>query len=147
MTGRRPQGQGTRGDKKPEQETTNRPGRERTRDRGAEGEDVTAATRAYTQEGHATTQGPAPHHPPRTSRDPRRRTPTKTCRRSTDLTPYGPHRLTPTGHQNLHRGRRAHPHGEKGLHPPREPLRTPRSSPPPCPHCQKTTQATARATI
>ena len=70
VTGRRPQGQGTGGDTTREQETTNGPGRGRTRDRGAEREDATAGTRAHTQEGHATKEGPAAPHRQRTPRDP-----------------------------------------------------------------------------
>ena len=59
---------------------------------------------------------------------------------------YGPHRLTPSGHRRPHRGVRAHPHGEKGLQPPRELPRTLPRSPPLRPHRQATTPATARAT-
>ena len=89
MTGRRPQGQGTGSDTTREQETTHGPGRGRNRDRGAEKEDTTAGTRAHTQEGHATTEGPLQPHPQRTPRGPRRRTPpTRTAktriRRRTD---------------------------------------------------------------
>ena len=112
----------------------------------AEGEGATTGTRAHTEEGHATTEGPAPPHPKPTPRDPRRLMPAKTRRRSTDLTPHEPPRLTPTDHQTPHRGRRAHPHGGKGLDPPREPPRTPPRSPPPRPHRQATTPASARAT-
>ena len=82
----------------------------------------------------------------RTPRDPRRRMPANTRRRSTDLTAYRPHRLTPTGHRDPHRGRRAHPHGKKGLHQPRESPRTPPGSPTPRPQRQATTPDTARAT-
>ena len=46
----------------------------RTRDRGAGKEDTTAGTRAHTQKGHATTEGPARPHARRTPRDPWRRT-------------------------------------------------------------------------
>ena len=69
-----------------------------------------------------------------------------TRRRNTNRTPYGPHRLTPTSHQTPHKGRRAHLHEEKELHPQRKPPRTPPRSPPPRPHRQATTPATARAT-
>ena len=88
------------------------------------------------------------HHPTprRTARDPRRHMPAKTRRQSTDLTPQGPHRITPTDHQSLRRGRRAHPHGDKGIRPQTEPPRTPPRSPPPRPHRQATMPATARAT-
>ena len=50
--------------------------------------------------------------PANTARPPESHAPI-TRRRSTNRTPYGPHRLTPTGHQKPHRGRRAHLHGEK----------------------------------
>ena len=146
VTGRRPQGQGTRGNTTREQETTNGPGRGRTRDRGAERKDATAGIRAHTQEGHATTEGPAPPQPEQTPRDPWRHTRGNTRRRSTNLTPHGPHRLTPTGHRNPHRGRRAHPHGEEGLHQLSESMRAPPRSSPPSPHRQATTLTTARAT-
>ena len=69
-----------------------------------------------------------------------------TRRRSTNRTPYRPHRLTPTGHRKPHKGRRAHPHGVRGLHPQRKTLRTPQRSPPPRPHRQATRPATSRAT-
>ena len=92
------------------------------------------------------TLGPSRPHPELTPRDPRRRTLAKTRRQSTDLTPHGPHRLTPTDHRTPLRGRRTHPHVEKGLDPLREPPRTPPRSPPPSPHRQATTPATARAT-
>ena len=51
-----------------------------------------------------------------------------------------------TGSRPPLRGRRAHPHGERGLHPHREPPGTPPRSPRPRPHRQATTAATARAT-
>ena len=69
-----------------------------------------------------------------------------TRRRSTNRTPYRPHRHTPTSHRKPHRGWRAHLHGESGLHPQRKPLGSPPRSPPPCPHRQATTPATTRAT-
>ena len=146
VTGRRPQGQGTGGGATRGQETTNGPGRGRTRGCGTEGEGATTGTRAHTQEGHATTEGPTPPHPQLTPRDPRRRTPAKTRRLSTDLTTHGPQQLTPTDHLTPHRGGRAHPHGEKGLHASREPPRIQPHSPPPRHHPQATTPATARAT-
>ena len=145
VAGRRPQGQGSGGDTTRERETSNGPGRGRIRDRGTEGQDAAAGTRAHTQEGHATTERAAPSHPQRTPRDPWRLTPANICRRSSDLTPYGLHWLMPSGHRNPHRQRRAHPHGEKGLHPPTEPLRTPPRSSQPRPLRQATTPATARA--
>ena len=75
MTGRRPQGQGTGSDRTREREITHGPGRGMNRDHGAEEEDTTADTRAHTQEGHATTEGPPPPCPQQTPRGPRRRTP------------------------------------------------------------------------
>ena len=75
MTGRRPQGLDTGSDTTREQEATHGPGRGRNRDCGAEKEDTTAGTRAHTQEGHATTEAPAPPHPQRTPRGPWRSTP------------------------------------------------------------------------
>ena len=75
MTGRRPQGQGTRSNTTRERETTHGPGRGRSRDRGAEKGDATAGTGAHTQKRHATTEGPAAPHPQRTPHNPRRRTP------------------------------------------------------------------------
>ena len=57
------------------QETTQGPGRGRNRDRGAEKEDTTAGTKTHTQEGHTTTEGPAPPHPKRTPHAPRGRRP------------------------------------------------------------------------
>ena len=80
-----------------------------------------------------------------TARPPEAHAP-NTRHRNMYQTPYGPRRLTPTSHQKPHRGRRAHLHGEKGLHPQRKPPRTPPPSPPPGPHRQATTPATARAT-
>ena len=145
-TGRRPQGQGTGGGATRGQETTNGPGRARTRGRDIEGEDATAGTSAQTQEGHVRTERQALPHPQLTPRDPRRCTHAKTRRQSTDLTPHGPHWLTPTDHRTPRRGRRAHLHGEKGLHPSRKPPRTLPRSPPPRPHRQATTPATTRAT-
>ena len=91
-------------------------------------------------------EGPAPPHPERTPHDPRGRTPPNTRRRSTNQTPYGSHRHTPTGHREPHRGWRAHLDGENGLHPRRKPLGTPPRSPPPRPHRQPTAPATTRAT-
>ena len=67
-------------------------------------------------------------------------------RQNTNLTPNRPHQLTPTCHEKPDRGKRAHLHGDKGLHPQRKPPRTPPSSPPPRPHRQAKTPATARAT-
>ena len=142
VTGRRPQGQGTGGDTTREQETTHGQGRGRNRDRGAGKEDTTAGTRAHMQERHATTEGPAPPHPQAdTERPPEAHTP-NTRHRSTNRTPYRPHRLMPTGHRKPHRGREAHPHGEKGLQPQGRTPRTPPRSPPPRPHRQTTTPAT-----
>ena len=46
-----------------EQETTQGPGRGGNRDQGAGKEDITAGTRTHTQEGHTTTEGPAPPTP------------------------------------------------------------------------------------
>ena len=46
-----------------EQETTQGPERGGNSDRGAEKEDITAGTRTHTQEGHTTTEGPAPPQP------------------------------------------------------------------------------------
>ena len=69
-----------------------------------------------------------------------------TRRRSTNRTPYGSHRHTPTSHQKPHTGWSAQLHGGNGLHPQREPLGTPPRSQPPRPHRQATTLATARAT-
>ena len=146
VAGRRPQGQGTGGDTTRGQETIKGPGRGRTRGPRTEGEDATTGTRAHTQEGHATAEGPAPPHPQPTRRDPQRRTPAKTRRQSTDLTMHEPHRLTPTDHRTPYKGRRAHPHGEKVLPPPRQLPRTQPRSPPPRLHRQATTPATARPT-
>ena len=72
-------------------------------------------------------------------------TPAKTCRRSPDLTPHEPHRVAPTDHQSLHRGRRVHSQRQRGLHLDREPQRRPHK-PLPHPNRQATTPATARAT-
>ena len=142
VTGRRPQGRGTGGGAARGQETTNWQGRGRTSGRGTEEEGRMTGTRAHTQEGHATREGPATPHPGLTPRDPQRRMPAKTRRGSTDLTPHGPHQLTPTDYPTPHRGRRAQPHGEKRLQPPRKPPRTARRTPPPRPHRQTTTLAT-----
>ena len=97
--------------------------------------------------GRACHNGGSSTAPPRadTARSPEAHAP-NTRHQSTNRTPYGPHRLTPTSHQKPHRGRRAHLHREKGLHPQRKPPRTPPRSAPPCPHRQATTPATARAT-
>ena len=75
MRGRRPLGQGTGSDTTWGQETTQGPGRGRNRDQGAEKEDTTADTRTQLQEGHTTTEEPAPPHPKRTPHKPRGRTP------------------------------------------------------------------------
>ena len=53
---------------------------------------------------------------------------------------------TAPAHAQRPRGRRAHPHGEKELHPPKEPPRTGLRSPPPHSHRQATTPTAARAT-
>ena len=82
MTRRCPQGEGTGGGATQGQGTTNGPGGGRTRGRGTEQEGVTMGTRAHTQEEHATTEGPALPHPQLTPRDPRRRRPIKTRRRT-----------------------------------------------------------------
>ena len=86
-----------------EQETTQGPGRGGNRDPGAETEDITAGTRTHTQEGHATTKGPARPHPQRAPHDPRGCAP-NTCHQSAYRTPYGSHQRTPTSHRNPHRG-------------------------------------------
>ena len=111
--------------------------------KGTEGEGVTVFTRAHTQEGHTTTERPPPPHPQPTPPDCGRRTPAKTRRHSMDPTPHEPQRLAPTDYRAPHKARRAHPHEEKRLHPPREQPRTPPHSPP---HRQATTPATTRAT-
>ena len=67
VAGRRPQGQGCGGNATRGQETTKGPGKGRARGRGTEGEGATTGTRAHTQEGHATTEGPAPPHPESTA--------------------------------------------------------------------------------
>ena len=146
VTGRRPQGQGTGGNRTRGQQTINAPGRGRTSSRGTEGEGAATGTRVHTQEGHATTEEPAPCHPRPTPRDPRRRTPAKTSRRSTDLTLLEPHRLRPTDHRTPHRGSTPHPHGEKRQPPPEQQPSTSPRRPPPRPHRQATTPAAARAT-
>ena len=58
-----------------EQETTQGPVRGWNRDRGAGKEDITAGTRTHTQEGHTTTEGPAPPQPEQTPHDPLGRMP------------------------------------------------------------------------
>ena len=113
---------------------------------GTEGEGATTDTRPRSQEGHATTERTAPPHPQPTPGDARRRTPAKTRRRSTDQTPHERHRLTPTDHRTPHRGKSAHPLGEKRLPPSAELPRTPPHSLQPRPRCQATTPAAARAT-
>ena len=46
-----------------EQETTQGPGKGGNRDRGAGKEDIAPGTRTHPQEGHTTTEGPAPPTP------------------------------------------------------------------------------------
>ena len=94
---------------------------------------------------HTGRQAPPQTQGQSTPRDTRRRKPAKMRRHSPDQTPHEPHRVAPTGHRAPHRERRGHPHGEKGLHPQREPLGT-RHSPPTHPNRQATTPAAARAT-
>ena len=121
MTGRRPQGQGTRSDTTREQVTAHGPRRGRNVDRGAVKEDATAGTRAHTQERHATTEGPLPPHPQQTRRGPRRRTPptlTAAARigRRTDHTgscsPASRNHTEQGGH--THTGRRGCDHRRRG---------------------------------
>ena len=114
------------------------PGR---RERGHHGGHLDPHTRrAYHNRGTS-----APPPPADAARAPGAHTP-HTHRRSTNRTPYGSHRHTPTSHRKLHRGWKAHLHGENGLHPQRKTLGTPLRSPPPRPHRQATTPATTRAT-
>ena len=75
VRGRRPYGQGTGRDRTWGQETTQRPGRGRSGDRGTEEQGTTADATTHTQEGHTTTEGPAPPQPQRTPHDSRGRTP------------------------------------------------------------------------
>ena len=123
-------GQGTGGNTTRGRETTNRPGKGEARGRGTRGERATTSTRAHTQDGHATTDEPAPPGPQSTPHDPQWGTSAKPRCRNTNLTPQEPHRIAPTGLRTPHRGRRVHPHEEKGLHPPGKPPRTPRTPPP-----------------
>ena len=58
-----------------EQETTQEPGRGRSRERGKEEEGTTANATTHTQEGHTRTGGPAPPHRHRTTHDSRGRSP------------------------------------------------------------------------
>ena len=113
----------------------------RRRERGHHGRHQDPhAGRAYHDGGTSAAPPPADAARPQGTHAP------NTRRRSTNRTPYGSHRHTPTSHQKPHRRWRAHLHGENGLQPQRKPLGTPPRSPPPRPHNQATTPATTRAT-
>ena len=72
--GRQPWVQGSGRDTTWGQETTQETGRGRSGDRGTEEKGTTADATTHTQQGHTTTEGPAPPHPHGTPHDSRGRT-------------------------------------------------------------------------